>query len=329
MARKPNATREFKTSGAKLTGSAGSGKRTQTSVAYRTARMARARQKREIEQQKREKLIFALFVVVVLVMIIFAILVFKKFLGNAPEEITDDTTPIAAQSVVEDPVLIHESAVSDGLLLIVNSGSPSVSYQKVLTLIDETRTPFTNENGKTVYPYYVAKRYEDKLDKTALDAFNHLANDFYGDTKTKSNDLFVRKAYTGDSSVYSMGTSLDLEMWQGNDAYFPISDSRYESEYAWLKANAHKYGFIITSDTDKKFTIRYVGEPHAEYMYQNDMGLEEYVEYVKSSDITLDDCRVFYVKINGEYTEIPISKDSDYSVSGNNTDGVIVTVKTK
>jgi len=338
MARKPNATREFRTTGAKRPGNAKNGKRTQTSVAYRTARIARARQKREIEQQKREKMIFALFVVVVLVMIIVAILVFKKVLGNEQEGVGQDNksqnADIPVTQTVTDPVLISEDAVHKGNLLIVDAENAYSSAPQSLKLISDSRTPFTDGNGKTVYSYYVAKRFEDKLEENTLNAFNQLADAFYNATKSKSNDLFVKKSYVNGTTVYGMGTALDLEMWKSGSDYFALSDSRYATEYEWLKNNCHKYGFIITEDTDKMFSIRFVGVPHAVYMNNADMSLEQYVLYLESNEINVntesgDSYRIFYVKVNGEYTEIPISRDSDYTLSGNNSDGIIVTVKNK
>ena len=354
MAKKPNATREFRTASAtKRPARSANGKRTQTSVAYRTARIARARQKREIEQQKREKLIFALFVVVVLVMIIFAILLFKKFLGNDTEgSINDSITPNNDSSVVstqtgDDPistsdveeytaVMVSSSAVFDGPLLTETASikAPVIS-DSTYPLIANTRTAFgTSNSGNTIYAYYTAKRFEDRLEKNALDAFNKLADAFYEATKSLSNDLYISKPYANDGSVYTLGTSIDLKMWLGGENYFYLSDSKYETEYNWIKENAYKYGFIITADTDKQFSIRYVGVPHAEYMTKNGMTLEQYTKYVKNGEISIstesgDGYRVFYAKVSGEYSEIQIPSGCEHSISGNNSDGVIVTVKTK
>ena len=58
-------------------------------------------------------------------------------------------------------------------------------------------------------------------------------------------------------------------------------------QYAWLRANAHKYGFIqrypanksqITGIEHEPWHYRYVGLDAAEYIYRNNITLEEYLK---------------------------------------------------
>lgn len=62
----------------------------------------------------------------------------------------------------------------------------------------------------------------------------------------------------------------------------------------WLAANSWKYGFILRYPADKTeitgyiyepWHFRYVGEPHAEYMYKNGLCLEEYYDLLAQEDI--------------------------------------------
>ena len=62
----------------------------------------------------------------------------------------------------------------------------------------------------------------------------------------------------------------------------------------WLAANSWKYGFILRYPADKTeitgyiyepWHFRYVGEPHAEYMYKNDLCLEEYYALLQEEGI--------------------------------------------
>ena len=71
-------------------------------------------------------------------------------------------------------------------------------------------------------------------------------------------------------------------------------------------------------------------------MYENNYCLEEYLDYLKSYTIdqpltyTTDDAsyEIYYyaANSNGE-TEVKIPKKDSYSISGNNTDGFIITVQ--
>ena len=62
----------------------------------------------------------------------------------------------------------------------------------------------------------------------------------------------------------------------------------------WLAANSWKYGLILRYPADKTeitgyiyepWHFRYVGEPHAEYMYKNDLCLEEYYALLQEEGI--------------------------------------------
>ena len=62
----------------------------------------------------------------------------------------------------------------------------------------------------------------------------------------------------------------------------------------WLASNSWKYGFILRYPADKTeitgyiyepWHFRYVGEPHAEYMYKNDLCLEEYYALLQEEGI--------------------------------------------
>lgn len=117
-----------------------------------------------------------------------------------------------------------------------------------------------------------------------------------------------------------------------------------KGKYRWLQAHAHEYGFVLRYATEKEKTtgiageswhFRYVGVPHACYMKQKQMCLEEYERHIKdysyrSKHMRVTDGRgkqyeVYYVKAEQNITEVPVPRDADYTVSGNNVDGFIVT----
>jgi hypothetical protein len=116
----------------------------------------------------------------------------------------------------------------------------------------------------------------------------------------------------------------------------------------WLSANAHKYGYIQRYQSDKSditkisyenWHYRYVSKPHAFYMKNNNLCLEEYIDALrgftfkgKHLAITDDEgvsWEIYFVPATGNSTEIPVPKSNEFTVSGNNVDGFIVTVKLK
>lgn len=128
------------------------------------------------------------------------------------------------------------------------------------------------------------------------------------------------------------------------------------AKHSWLLENCAKYGFIqrypqsksgITGvNYDYTEAFRYVGIPHATYISQNNLCLEEYVELLKNNHtsklgddgkhLSIDtngdgkaDYEVYYVVAttgDGQLTPVPTPKNYEYSVSGDNMGGFIVTV---
>ena len=121
-------------------------------------------------------------------------------------------------------------------------------------------------------------------------------------------------------------------------------------DYEWISNNAHNYGFIIRYPDEKASAtgvngytncLRYVGTAHANYMVQNNLCLEEYIDFLKNNakseplKVKCDNGEEFYVyyyEFKGKQTDIKIPKDSDaypYTVSGTNDGGIVVTIKVK
>lgn len=132
-------------------------------------------------------------------------------------------------------------------------------------------------------------------------------------------------------SEHNLGLSLDVGSTQMKMANAP--------EGKWIEENAWKYGFILRYPKDKTavtgieyepWHIRYVGLPHSAIMKEKNLALEEYMDYLKKE-------KAISTTILGEKYEIsyyPVTKDTTIHVpsnlhtelSGNNMDGVIVTV---
>ena len=83
-------------------------------------------------------------------------------------------------------------------------------------------------------------------------------------------------------------TGLSLELIHGkNENQDEFKDSK---EFAWLKNNAYKYGFIlrypegkenITGFSYKPYYFRYVGRNASRIIWKENIALEEYYAYYK------------------------------------------------
>ncbi len=198
--------------------------------------------------------------------------------------------------------------------------------------------------------------------KEMLVEFNKLLCDFYNKTKLKTlmvNDI-SRDFGSGDSdnanseseacsSEHNTGLAIDLKLYlQSENKYTDFDGS---GKYTWIVQNAWKYGFIERYPEDKtqitkvKYTpshYRYVGKPHAEIMYKNNLCLEEYIDFLKkysfekpySFESADGDCyAIYYSAVSTEKTtNCPIPLDNDdqeyeYEISGDTSSGFIFCVK--
>jgi zinc D-Ala-D-Ala carboxypeptidase len=87
----------------------------------------------------------------------------------------------------------------------------------------------------------------------------------------------------------------------------------------WLAANSWRYGFILRYPSGKEeitgyiyepWHFRYVGEPHAEYMYQNDLCLEEYYQLLQRQQL------ITYLGEDGATYAIYFSAEDDADIPG-------------
>lgn len=101
---------------------------------------------------------------------------------------------------------------------------------------------------------------------------------------------------------------------------------------------APQFGFIrryeaskeaLTGIADEPWHFRYVGCPHSEIMEQDGMCLEEYLQWLRNFSQDRPLCRngtqIFFVPYRPGWS-LQLPEDAEYTVSGNNIDGCIVTL---
>ncbi|MGE7770644.1 VanY-A/VanY-F/VanY-M family D-Ala-D-Ala carboxypeptidase [Viridibacillus arvi] len=132
-------------------------------------------------------------------------------------------------------------------------------------------------------------------------------------------------------SEHNLGLSLDVGSTQMKMEKAP--------EGKWIEQEVWKYGFVLRYPKNKTnitgiqyepWHIRYVGLPHSAIMHKKKLTLEEYLDFLKENkEISINaegkDYMVSYYEISKSRTiDVPVNKY--YDISGNNVDGVIVTV---
>ena len=202
------------------------------------------------------------------------------------------------------------------------------------------------------------------LDKTTLDQFNLMILDYcktldLSDLSSGANasNINIAWGYSTESELnedvttygkdyydHALGTTITLRR---NSDPVSITETLLKNDFKWIYDNCYKYGFIVRyPDASKDKTgldgsarvhLRYVGYEHAYYMTQNNLCLEEYLELIRTQytysgehlTFTADNgtaYELYYVASAGNPTSISVPKDSNYSVSGDNMNGFVVTI---
>ncbi len=256
--------------------------------------------------------------------------------------------PMSSAEVNRGNLILISASAEKGFFLYDGFESNLVNIRK---LRDE-RGKVTIDGAAAVWPLYFQSN-EDKFPSEVAVKLLDLAEASYRETKINDLSLSLNGAYRPyDAEVgiteFNSGLSVYFVEYPAPNVYAELSDTKYPNGQAlsdWLNANAHKYGFVRRYTEDKKpitghegsiGQYRYVGYPHSHIMKQKNFCLEEYLEELKKYTfgenhltITGEDghtYEIYYVKHAGDNTNVPVPASLPYTVSGNNTDGFIVTV---
>lgn len=271
--------------------------------------------------------------------------------GSESEAATEPKT-------VYENVSVSNEDVHAGDLILVNTDT---------AYVEENPTEIVSIYDHKTDNYHVSGT-ETSLRQPALDALNQMLDAFY--VATGHQDMIVISGYrttqqqqelydadlaeTGEQtstrvalpghSEHESGYALDFSLYTDGVQY----DYDGTGEYAWINENCAHYGYVLRYAEDKQETTgiqaepwhyRYVGQPHATYMMENNVCLEEYLTLLKN--YTADEplsitnwdgeiYQVYYVAMDTstDSTYVMVPPNAKYTISGNNSDGFIVTVDT-
>lgn len=275
---------------------------------------------------------------------------------------SDKNKPSDTSGIYVSEITDNEKIYS-GSLIVVNDETEYKGNEDDLVSIYDVRE-------KANADYYTVLDKDVKVRKEAAEALNNMLKAFNEETGHK--DIQVDSGYrsvkyqqeiydsTEDKdtvakpgfSDYHTGYSVDLNVVdeEGNSLDFDGT-----GDYKWFAENGYKYGYVVRFPEDKTqqtgldyrpWHFRYVGIPHAYYMTQNNLCLEEYVEKLKTynyndSHLELENFdgkkyEVYYYPkdTNGsadpevtelDFTMLAVPSEKEYTITGNNTDGFIVT----
>ncbi len=247
-------------------------------------------------------------------------------------------TPQTNEGEDELPVSIVTSAgtiegdIKSGELLLLDSAHPLLTSPELILMKSKER-PQTSEKSNA---YTIGSMNTFYATEPALDALNSMIGAFY---KSKRDDnIYVSNAYDSSrkdtqDAIFASGTAFTLKYFSDLNDFSKKDSISGVDKYSWIYSNAHKYGFVlVTNGSESSDIFRYVGIAHATAMKNEKLDLEAYLELLKEktpdSPLTLkvNNKNAYAVYYIAEGAEALLPTEYAYSVSGNNTDGYIITV---
>ena len=262
--------------------------------------------------------------------------------------ITDTTEASAADSstAAVTQVIFPDGGIGEGNLVVINS-----TYAYTFPETEEDLlTVHDNQNSS-----YSVSDWEVCLETETLNQLNAMMSAYETETGYSNMEVYSgyrtedeqetlyengSSSFAGGNSDYHSGRTFNLKIkfTDGSSDYY---NAEKYPDYSWIAENAASYGFVvrypadkenITGEESRSYTFRYVGVPHAVYMSEQNLCLEEYVallqDYTQDAplQITVDDSIyfVFYVSESEATGGITLEDADSYTVSGDNIGGYII-----
>lgn len=199
-------------------------------------------------------------------------------------------------------------------------------YEPMATMIDDFYELYQNDT-LIIYGSYRTNEYQQQL-------YDNFTASTEGDGEAP---IVAKPGFSEHETGYAFDFSETVNL-----------DYQGTGDFAWINENSYKYGFIVRYPEDKEditefryepWHFRYVGVPHANYMTENNLCLEEYIdllrenysysgEHLEFSDSEGANYEVYFYPSDdsSEVTDVAVPSGYRYDISGNNVDGFIVTV---
>ena len=278
-------------------------------------------------KEREKKQICAIVIAITALLLVVAILAFVicqvvDFTANNDSDKEKDTQKETVDLGETTQTQLSDTAIYSGNLLTLNDnkhykGEPD----NLINIYDNRNGAFLSVRTANRSKFEATADTVENLCKM-VSACNEAIND---------DNLLISNAYntseiSSQKGIYSSGEAIALSYFnsESETGESPINE---DERYKWIYSNAHKYGFIAVSSKSNVF--RYVGETHAAAAKTSGLYLDNYLKQLKNATVDSP------MKLNASgniiaYTcpasDVRVPKNYESDTSGNNIDGIIVTV---
>lgn len=187
-------------------------------------------------------------------------------------------------SKTQRPMASTPTQAADDDLVLVNQQNPLNEEQLPTNLINLFEQPRSYElfSGEILLRPHVATALQQMIADANKEGLTHfIVMSGYrtlAEQQELYNDMGANYAMKPGYSEHHTGLALDIGSTETTMDVAP--------EGAWLASNAWRYGFILRYPADKvaitgiefePWHLRFVGLPHSQIMYEQNLALEEYV----------------------------------------------------
>lgn len=247
-----------------------------------------------------------------------------------PKVELSENESLEARDSDKTTVKVTKADIYKGALSEVNEFLPStVTKDELYSLYGNISS--AKLSSSSLKAYYVA-----------VEALQRLGSAF--NAKKSGLSILISGAYDKNSALPDLesGYSFYLKCQAGYSDIYTLDNTNSHIIKEFLSLHASEYGFIERYPEDSAYytgvpgekglgVYRYVGVPHASFMKNHYLSLEEYLCYIKNlgdKHLIIKDGNEEYEIFYLPYSEsLSVPKEDDVTISGNNSDGFIVTVK--
>lgn len=247
-------------------------------------------------------------------------------------------------------ITLHDKEIHNGSLILINKAYPLVNQGvikcRALSQAEQKDTNILLETKTAAVLAHIMEKLQCQEDIIPVSGYRTLQEQsriYEESLKMNGRDFTEKYVALPGHSEHQSGLAIDLALRQ-EQIDFIRPEFPYEGICNLFREKALQCGFVerypsekeaITGIAHEPWHFRYVGYPHSLIMKENNLVLEEYMEFVKAycnegkryiTNINSQEIEIFYVGAEDRLTRIELPDEAIYQVSGNNIDGFIVTL---
>lgn len=241
-------------------------------------------------------------------------------------------------------MILTKKDIYKGPLILVNSELP-IRYEQPdkLVPVDERYRDILMEReaANALHQVFEKIAADDIVPVSGYRSHNE-QSEIYRNSLFENGDEFTCKYVAlPDHSEHQTGLAIDLGQKSDSIDFIRPDFPDYGSCKAF-RIIASDFGFILRYEKDKEavtkiayepWHFRYVGYPHSKIISNNGMSLENYIDFIKNysseNPLKYKQYEIFYIPLQDEKTVVEIEKNGLFHISGNNSDGFIVTLRSE